>query len=188
MVLYTWRIPGLVLYKRYRDDILIISESSKFEIHSFLLELNSIHKSIKFTLEMSDHELNFLDLTIYKGEGFEKSGLLDTKTFFKATETFQYINATSAHPKFCLKGFVKGEILRHKRNCNNMPDFIKNVLTFYKHLMQRGYSKELFLEELKRVLSRNKIETKPLERTLFFKTKYNPDTSNHELSKALNKH
>lgn len=182
------KIPGLVLYLRYRDDVLILSEASKVELYLFLEQLNLMHKSIKFTMEMSDHELNFLDLTIYKGSNFEKNNTLDTKTYFKRTETFHYINASSAHPNFCLRGFIKGEILRHKRNCNNVPDFIKNVLTFYKHLRTRGYSKEQFLEPLKEVLENKNLKNKPLDRSLFFKTKYNPEISNFKLRKALNKH
>ncbi len=105
-----------------------------------------MHESLKFTIEISNQELNFLDLSIYKGENFRKNGVLDTKTYFKPTETFQYILASSAHPSFCLKDFVKGEILRHKRNYNNAPDFMKINPIFYKYLRQRGYSKELFLE------------------------------------------
>jgi hypothetical protein len=53
------RIPGLILYKIYRDDILIVSGASKLELHSLLEDLNSLHESIKFTLELSDQELNF---------------------------------------------------------------------------------------------------------------------------------
>jgi hypothetical protein len=181
-------IPGLILYRRYRDDVLIISETSELEFHSFFEYLNSVHGSIKFTMEVSTQELNFLDITIYKGKNFEKDGTLDTKTFFKPTETFQYINVTSAHPDFCLRGFVKGEILRHKRNCNNVPDFTTTVLKFYKHLRQRGYSKELFLDQLEEVLKKNKAKNKPHERSLFFKTKYNPSMPNQKLRKILNKH
>jgi hypothetical protein len=58
------KIPGLVLYKRYRDDILIVSEAKKLEIHSLLEDLNSLQESIKFTPEMSDLELKFLVLTV----------------------------------------------------------------------------------------------------------------------------
>ena len=73
------KIPGLILYKRYRDDIIILSEAKRLEFHSFLENLNFLHESIKFTLEMNDCELNFLDLTIYKGENFKNNGVLDQK-------------------------------------------------------------------------------------------------------------
>jgi hypothetical protein len=44
------------------------------------------------------------------------------------------------------------------------------------------------LKQLEEVLKKNKSENKPLERTLFLKTKYNPSTPNRELMKVLNKH
>jgi hypothetical protein len=138
------QIPKLIMYRRYRDDIFILSEAEEKDLISFLEKINKMHESLKSTIEISNHQLNFLDLTIYKGENFRKSGMLDTKTYFKPTETFQYIQASSAHPSFCLKGFVKGEILRHKRNCNNVPVFMKTTLIFYKYLRQRGYSRALF--------------------------------------------
>jgi hypothetical protein len=31
-----------------------------------------------FTIEISNQELNFLDLTIYKGKNFRRNGVLDT--------------------------------------------------------------------------------------------------------------
>ena len=35
------------------------------------------HPSVKFTAEMSDKEINFLDTTVYKGERFHNQGILD---------------------------------------------------------------------------------------------------------------
>ena len=44
---------------------------------------------MKFTAESSDKEIAFLDTRIYKGARFEKESILDTRTHFKPTETFQ---------------------------------------------------------------------------------------------------
>ena len=38
---------------------------------------NRHHPSIKFTAEISDKEINFLDTTVYKGERFHNQGILD---------------------------------------------------------------------------------------------------------------
>jgi hypothetical protein len=158
------------MYRRYRDGIFILSEAEEKDLISFLEKINKMHEYLKFTIEISNQQLNFLDLTIYKGENFRKSGMLDTKTYFKPTETFQYIQASSAHPSFCLRGFLMGEILRHKRNCNNVPDFMKTTLIFYKYLRLRGYSKALFLEQQKEALSGKTKSERSKQRNLFFKT------------------
>jgi hypothetical protein len=170
------QIPKLILYRRYRDEIFILSEAEEKDLRSFLEKINKMHESLIFTIEISNHQPNFLDLTIYKRKNFPKSGVLDTKTYFKPTETFQYIQASSAHPSFCLKGFVKSKILGHKRNCNNVPDFMKTTLIFYKYLRLRGYSKALFLEQLNEALSGKTKSERSKQRNLFFKTKYNPQS------------
>ena len=40
----------------------------------------------------------FLDTVVYKGTRFKEKSILDVKTHFKKTETFQYTHFTSFHP------------------------------------------------------------------------------------------
>ena len=59
--------------------------------------------------EISDTEITFLDICVYKGERFEKESILDVGKHFKLTETFQYTHFPSCHPPGVRKGFLKGE-------------------------------------------------------------------------------
>jgi len=43
---------------------------------------------IKFTNEISDKDINFLDTTLFKGERVNKQASLDIRGHFKSTETF----------------------------------------------------------------------------------------------------
>ena len=45
---------------------------------------------LKFTAEISDSEIAFLDTKVYKGERFNRDSTLDVQTHYKQTETFQY--------------------------------------------------------------------------------------------------
>ena len=65
------------------------------DIDLFIEQANSFHPTIKFTAEISQIETTFLDTTVYKGERFEKERILDVRTHFKSTETFQYTNFNS---------------------------------------------------------------------------------------------
>ena len=47
--------------------------------------INKIHNTIKFTHELSETELTFLDITLYKGERFDTNQLLDVRTHIKPT-------------------------------------------------------------------------------------------------------
>ena len=64
--------------------------TSRDKIEDFLLAANSFHPTIKFTAEISEIETTFLDTKVYKGVRFNKEPILDVRTHFKTTETFQY--------------------------------------------------------------------------------------------------
>ena len=66
---------------------------------------------IKFTTEISETETAFLDTKVYKGDRFNKEAILDVRTHFKPTVTFQYTNFYLCHPPGVTKGFNKGEAL-----------------------------------------------------------------------------
>ena len=51
----------------------------------------------------------FMDTVVYKSERFRGQSILDIKTHFKPTETFQYTHFSSSHPPGVKKGFVKRE-------------------------------------------------------------------------------
>lgn len=76
-------------WKRYIDDIFSLWNADKKEIEDFIVLANRHHLTIKFTAEISNKEVNFLDTTVYKGERFRDQGILDVRTHFKPTETFQ---------------------------------------------------------------------------------------------------
>ena len=83
-------------------------DTTKEEVNLFILEANRQHLTIKFTADISQSEINFLDTTVFKGDRFYKEYVLDIRTHFKPTETFQYTHFSSfplrAWPKASSKG------------------------------------------------------------------------------------
>ena len=51
--------------KRYIDDIFSLWNVDRKE--EFIVPANSHHPTVKFTAEISDKEINFLDTTVFKG-------------------------------------------------------------------------------------------------------------------------
>ena len=84
-------------WKRFIYDVFCLWDTNKEEIEHFIEQANSYHPTIKFTAEVSQLETTFLDTTVYKGERFEKESILDVRTHYKPTETFQYTNYNSCH-------------------------------------------------------------------------------------------
>ena len=64
----------------------------------FIEQVNNHHTTVIFTAEISDNEVTFLDTIVYKGKRFNSTSILDVRTHFKATETFQYTHFSSCHP------------------------------------------------------------------------------------------
>ena len=131
------------VWKRYIDDIFFLWDISKRDIEAFIEQANLHHPTIKFTAEISDTETVFLDTVVYKGTRFKEKSILDVKTHFKKTETFQYTHFTSCHPPSVKKGFVKGEALRILRTNSSKTTFEENISNFKKRLIDRGYPQTL---------------------------------------------
>ena len=136
-----------LVWKRYIDDVFSLWDTSKEEVNTFIEQANSYHPTIKFTAEISDKEITFLDTRIYKGARFEKKSILDTRTHFKPTETFQYTQFKSCHPPGVKKGFIKGEALRLLRTNSSKETFEENINKFKQNLRLRGYSNN-FIEKV----------------------------------------
>ena len=115
-----------------------------------------IHRFAKFTAEISEKEINFLDTTSFKGERFHNDHILDIRTHYKSTETFQYTNFTSCHAPGVAKGFIKGEALRLFRTNSSEHTFKENIANFKLRLFERGYPVNLVNHALQKYNSRTK--------------------------------
>ena len=138
-------------WKRYIDDIISLWHTRTGVVEKFIEQANKHHPTIKFTAEISCTDATFLDTTIDKGERFNKESVLDMRTHFKPTETFQYTFFTTCYPPGAKKGFVKGEALRLLRTNSSIKTFEENITTFKKHLLERGYPQNLINNTLSEV-------------------------------------
>jgi len=70
-------------WKRYIDDVFSLWNVNKEEINTLIKLANNCRPTIKFTAEISDTEVTFLDTCVRKGERFKKESILDVRTPFK---------------------------------------------------------------------------------------------------------
>ena len=82
----------ILLWRRFIDNVFIIWTRTPAELEEYM---NTVHDTIKFTHETSEQELTFLDVTLYKGHRFHKTGILDIKTHIKNTNKQLYVHAKS---------------------------------------------------------------------------------------------
>ena len=128
-----------LIYKRYIDDIFIVWTHSMADFQTFFANLNGFHPTIKYEYSISETSIDYLDITIYKGDQFAATRRLSTKTHFKPTNSFQYIHYTSHHPLNTKTAIIKAEILRYQRQCSDPKDFKHLKQQLINHFIDRGY-------------------------------------------------
>ena len=55
-----------LIWYRFLDDIFLIWEHSKEELEKFIENLNKFHPTIKFTYDISETTVSFLDVKVLK--------------------------------------------------------------------------------------------------------------------------
>lgn len=73
--------PNLKLYRRYIDDNVIIWNGTEETLQQFFDEINQNIYGITFSGQWNRHNIDYLDLQIYK-----ENGKLKTRTYFKQTD------------------------------------------------------------------------------------------------------
>ncbi|MCG7874810.1 MAG: GIY-YIG nuclease family protein [Candidatus Thiodiazotropha endolucinida] len=81
-------------WKRYLDDCFMFWERSMSDLVYFESVLNSLHEDIQFKMQQSTEKLPFLDVMVIKN-----GTAIITDIYFKTTDSKQYLNFKSCHPK-----------------------------------------------------------------------------------------
>ena len=111
--------------KRFIDDIFMVWTQGEESLKTFIDYLNSLHETIKFTHEMSYSQIVFLDTTVKFDRG------LITTLYNKPTDTYLYLEHSSAHPQSILTKGPYGQYLRIRRICSldsDLKSMLKNLL------------------------------------------------------------
>lgn len=162
-------------FGRYRDDCFVVWEGSKNRLNDFFTFINSLSNDLKFTMEVGDKELCFLDvkLSIIGNK-------IETTVYSKPTNSHLYLHATSCHNKSAIKGIPKGVALRLRRICSTDAEFDIKAIEFKQHLNLRGYNKTHVNKTFKNISGKSRTEARKtvLRRKdqipIIFSTKYNP--------------
>ena len=82
------------LFKRFLDDCFLMWKKTEEELDEFQKLLNVLNPKIQFTMEKDEHMLPFLDVLLYKNRN-----KLECDICYKGTDTHQYLDILSCHPK-----------------------------------------------------------------------------------------
>ena len=120
---------------------------------------------------------------LLKVRGHINESILDIKTHYKPTETFQYTHFNSCHPPGVKNGFIEGEAMRLLRTNSSKTTFEESLVKFKQRLRTRGYPNTVIERSLSEVNFANRPSAltqkkKANERILPFVTTYHPAVNN----------
>ena len=131
-----------MLWLRYIDDIFFIWQHDEKSLKHFIKFCDNFSSSrkmkskIKFETNMSETNVNFLDVTVSI-----KDNKLVTSLYTKPTDSHLYLNSKSCHPDHVIKNMPKGQFIRIKRICSEDKDFDHHARQMKAQFMARGYNK-----------------------------------------------
>ena len=103
-------------YRRYMDDGLILCSSVRTIRMAFLEKFREMGDCFRVKIEsMSEYYCEFLDLTIWKGPQFRRSGHLDFCIYRKPTSLAQPLRPSSFHPPGVHAGWPRGLLARAEK-------------------------------------------------------------------------
>ena len=182
--------PQPMIWLRYIDDIFIVWPHGSDSLDLFIKHLNTCHHSIKFTAEISQTSVNFLDTTVK----IDAEGKLYTDLFCKPTDSHNYLLYDSAHPLHCKRSLPYSQFLRVRRICSHIEDYDTNSLLLASHFKRRGYPDDIIENAIIRArrLDRIQLLNPPVKEStdhtenLFLIDTYHPGGS--PLKEILNDH
>ena len=134
------------LWLRYIDDIFCIYPGPPHEAGDFLQFLNQAHPTIKFTADISQTKINFLDVEVT----VDPHGDLQTSLYRKPTDTYCYLHYRSFHPTHQKKAIPYSQFIRVRRICSDKRLFFKFTDEMIAALSARIYPMKLLIEARKK--------------------------------------
>ena len=108
--------PKPELYSRYIDDCIRATSSTREELTQFITAVNSFHPALKYTWEISDTSLAFIDIKISC-----------TSVYYKPTDSHSYLLYSSSHPSHVKNSIPFSQFPRLRRLCCDDSDFFRKI-------------------------------------------------------------
>ena len=143
--------PKPELFGRYIDDCLGATSCTKEELERFIGFVNSFHPALKFTWEISETSVTFLDINISV-----QDNKLATSVHYKPTDSHSYLLYSSSHPSHVKDSIPYSQFLRLRRLCSEDSDFNSKCDEMSNFFSERGYPDSILSKALNRVQNVNR--------------------------------
>lgn len=124
------------IWLRFIDDIFAIYRATEDKVKTHIEYLNDFHPTIKFTSNINREHIDFLDVTVYRNH----DNTIGTRLFLKPTNTGQYLNASSYHPRHQIESIAYSQAVRMMLICSDRNDFNTSSRLLLKNLTLCGHN------------------------------------------------
>ena len=104
------------------------------ELNLFINSVNSFHPALKYSWEISENFLPFLDIKLSVNDNG-----LSTSVHYKPTDSHNYLLHSSSHPQQVKKAIPFSQFLRLRRLCSDDTDFNNKCEEMCQLFKKRGY-------------------------------------------------
>ena len=172
---------------RFIDGIIMIWQFGRLELDKFLEALNNHHHKIKFTYNIDQNEIPFLDTIVYRSQ----TNSIYTRMYHKPTDQKYYLHYNSTCPGNQKNSVPYGLLIRCRRICTEDYHFEQEARKIYNQLKLRKYPTTLLDEAMEKVrrmdrLSLLRPKAKRSSNKIRLITNYNP--MNPNLQEILKKY
>ena len=126
--------PKPDLYKRYIHDCVSATSSSREELNLFINSVNSFHPALKYTCEISENSLAFLDIKLSINDNGSS-----TSVHYKPTDSHNYLPHSPSHPQHVKNAILFSQFLRLRHLCSDDTNFKNKCEEMCQFFQKRGY-------------------------------------------------
>ena len=134
------------MWLQYLDESFSIWIQSSQNLNELFNCINSLHPTIKFTMDYSTTEINFLGVTVTK-----VCNKLETDLYCKPNDTHQHLHAQSCHRNVYKVPIAWGQVVRFKGICSIEEKLNNRLEQLNQWLVKRGYKENHDDSEIERV-------------------------------------
>lgn len=179
------RSMPIALYKRYIDDICIITTDEAAAMK--ILELmNQQHPNIEFEIEHPINNGRTLKLLDFEFS-ITDEGKATFNFYKKRAKKPLFVHCESALPSQTKRNIIRNEVDRIRERCSDSGDLASNLNEFKRILMSNGYPYNVaqqVVPEKPNLKTKRKIR-KRIEDPIFLKMPYISDQLNRNINKVL---
>jgi hypothetical protein len=174
----TYDGPTPELYERFIDDIFGVTQMGETCLLQWVEHMKGLHPAIKFTVEISDTKVSFLDAEF----SLTDSGII-SNVFYKTTDSHSFLQYESFHPQKTKDAIPYSQFLRLRRLTSRDEDFETRKNEMMGYFTNRDYPRGILKRAERRVqtISQDTAleshQKTTVSNKIPFVTTYHPSTS-----------